>query len=105
MTLEGAQQYGQRQVGAIADGAEQTQRIAIAIAPPGRARPKADAIRRQPFPVEELARILLAVGGNVGMPDDIPGRDRVAREDAEAEVARLLAALLFLYLTTRRANL
>ncbi len=40
----------------------------------------------EPAPVEQLARILLAVGRDVGMGDDIARRNGMARQDAEGEI-------------------
>src|SRR5215469_10086486 len=48
-------------------------------------RPNPDPGGGEPLPREELARILLALGRDVGMSEDARGRDRVAAEDVVAQ--------------------
>src|SRR5438093_5061671 len=47
----------------------------------GGGRPQADAGASQARPIEQLAGIGLAVGRDIGMPDDAVGWDPVARQD------------------------
>ena len=49
-------------------------------------RPDTDAGAGEPRPVEEFARVGLAVRRDIRMPDDAVRRDRVARDDLAAKV-------------------